>query len=160
MSRARIAALVAALALGAATPAFADLTAFAGANTTPDTRLVKGAAIGMSFVLVGVEVEYAVNREDAVKSLPGLKTGMFNGFIQTPLPIAGFQPYVTIGGGLYQETLGAHEDKGVGMNVGAGLKVTLIGPLRLRGDYRVLKLGSGALTSPVHRIYVGLNLKF
>jgi len=26
-------------------------------------------------------------------------------------------------------------------------------------DYRVFKLGSGALNSPAHRIYAGLNLK-
>jgi hypothetical protein len=36
----------------------------------------------------------------------------------------------------------------------------LIGPVRLRVDYRVFRLGSGALHSPAHRIYAGLNLKF
>jgi hypothetical protein len=36
----------------------------------------------------------------------------------------------------------------------------LAGPLRLRVDYRVLNLGSGALTSPAHRLYAGINLKF
>jgi hypothetical protein len=40
------------------------------------------------------------------------------------------------------------------------VKVNLIGPIRLRVDYRILKLGSGALNSPAHRIYAGLNLKF
>jgi len=30
----------------------------------------------------------------------------------------------------------------------------------LRVDYRVFKLGSGALYSPAHRVYVGLNLTF
>jgi hypothetical protein len=38
--------------------------------------------------------------------------------------------------------------------------VSLIGPLRVRVDYRVFKLGSGALQTPAHRFYVGLNLKF
>ena len=42
----------------------------------------------------------------------------------------------------------------------AGVKMSLAGPLRLRVDYRVFKLGSGALYSPAHRIYAGLNLKF
>jgi hypothetical protein len=32
--------------------------------------------------------------------------------------------------------------------------------VRLRLDYRVFKLWDGALDSPVHRVYVGLNLKF
>jgi hypothetical protein len=40
------------------------------------------------------------------------------------------------------------------------VKVSLLGPVRLRIDYRVLKLGSGAVTSPSHRVYAGLNLKF
>jgi hypothetical protein len=38
--------------------------------------------------------------------------------------------------------------------------VNLIGPIRLRIDYRVFKLGDGALYTPAHRIYAGLNLKF
>jgi hypothetical protein len=40
------------------------------------------------------------------------------------------------------------------------VKISLVGPLALRVDYRVFKLGSGALYSPAHRIYAGLNLKF
>jgi hypothetical protein len=35
-----------------------------------------------------------------------------------------------------------------------------MGPVRLRVDYRVFKLAGGALHSPAHRIYAGLNLKF
>ena len=38
--------------------------------------------------------------------------------------------------------------------------MSLVGPVRLRIDYRVFKLGDEALESPVQRIYVGLNLKF
>ena len=38
--------------------------------------------------------------------------------------------------------------------------VSLAGPLQLRVDYRVFKLGSSALNSPAHRVYAGLNLKF
>jgi hypothetical protein len=70
------------------------------------------------------------------------------------------QPYFTTGAGIYRETLGAHQDTGLGVNTGGGVKVSLIGPLRLRVDYRVFKLGSDALYSPAHRIYAGLNLKF
>jgi hypothetical protein len=40
------------------------------------------------------------------------------------------------------------------------VKIALVGPLRLRVDYRVFNLGSGALNSPAHRIYTGLNLSF
>jgi hypothetical protein len=153
-------AIATTLLVGAAAPASADITAFIGGNTTPDTRAAKGVAIGMSFALIGVEVEYSATRENGLAAAPGLKTGMFNGFIQTPLPVGRFQPYVTVGAGVYDETLGAHDDKGLGVNVGGGVKVTLAGPLRVRGDYRVFKLGSGALTSPARRFYVGLNLGF
>jgi opacity protein-like surface antigen len=73
--------------------------------------------------------------------------------------IFGVQPYFTTGAGLYRETLGTHQDTSFGFNTGGGVKITLIGPLRLRVDYRVFKLGSDALYSPAHRIYVGLNLK-
>ena len=62
-------------------------------------------------------------------------------------------------GGIYQEQLGARSDTGVGLNTGGGVKVSLVGPIRLRVDYRVFKLGSGALNSPAHRFYAGLNLK-
>ena len=79
--------------------------------------------------------------------------------LQTPVAFYGFQPYFTTGAGLYRETLETHQDTSVGYNTGGGVKVSLAGPLRLRVDYRVFKLGSGALYSPAHRIYAGLNLK-
>jgi hypothetical protein len=66
---------------------------------------------------------------------------------------------VTAGAGFYSETLGAHNDMGLAYNTGGGVKISLAGPLRLRVDYRVFTLG-GALYSPAHRIYAGLNLKF
>ena len=49
---------------------------------------------------------------------------------------------------------------GLGGNIGGGVKMDLAGPLRLRVDYRVFKQGGGALYSPAHRIYAGLNVKF
>ena len=97
-----------------------------------------------------------IRRRDA----PSLKTGMGNVILQTPVAFFGFQPYFTTGAGLYRETLGAHQSTGVALNTGGGVKVNLVGPLRLRVDYRIFKLGSGALNSPAHRVYAGLNLKF
>ena len=111
-------------------------------------------------VIVAFEFEYAATSDDLAAMAPALKTFMGDVLLQSPLPIFGFQPYVTTGGGLYRETLGTHQDTGAGTNVGGGVKMTLAGPLRLRVDYRVFKLGSGALNSPAHRIYAGLNLKF
>lgn len=152
---------IAALLLLIAVPARADLTAFIGANTTPANRQVRGAALGIGLLVVGFEFEYAdtTDTTDAFVQAPALKTGMGNVLLQTPMAFFGVQPYFTTGGGLYRETLGTHTDTSVGFNTGGGVKVSLIGPIRLRVDYRVFKLGSGALNSPAHRIYAGLNLK-
>jgi hypothetical protein len=62
--------------------------------------------------------------------------------------------------GIFNESLGTHSETNFGSNAGGGVKIGLAGPIRLRVDYRVFKLGSGALNSPAHRIYAGLNLKF
>ena len=153
---------IAALLFLIASPARADITVFIGANTTPANRQVRGAALGMGLLIVGFEFEYAdtTDKTDTFVKAPSLKTGMGNVLLQTPVAFYGFQPYFTTGAGLYRETLGTHQDTSVGFNTGGGVKVSLAGPLRLRVDYRVFKLGSGALYSPAHRIYAGLNLKF
>ena len=140
--------------------AFADLTAFIGVNTTPANRQAKGFAIGAGFLIVAFEFEYSNTTDDPASGAPSLDTGMGNVLLQTPVAFAGIQPYFTTGGGLYRETLGTREDTGFGWNTGGGAKISLVGPLRLRVDYRVLTLGSGALSSPAHRVYVGINLKF
>jgi opacity protein-like surface antigen len=160
MPNVRVIALAAWVGLLVAAPARADITAFIGANTTPANRQVRGGAVGFGFVVVGVELEYAYTPDDPAASAPSVKTGTGNLILQTPVAIFGFQPYFTTGGGFYQEELGLHSDTGFALNTGGGVKVTLVGPLRVRVDYRVFKLGSGALNSPAHRIYAGLNLKF
>jgi opacity protein-like surface antigen len=159
MTRIRTAGIAVALLALTAIPARADLTAFIGANTTPANRQVRGAALGFGLLVVAFEVEYAYTPDDLTATAPSLKTGMGNVILQTPVAFMGFQPYFTTGGGLYQEELGTHSDTGIGFNTGGGVKVSLAGPIRLRVDYRVFKLGSGALNSPAHRFYAGLNLK-
>jgi len=152
--------IVIALALlSLATPARADITAFIGANTTPANRQVRGGALGVGLLIIGFEGEYAFTPDDPRASAPSLKTGIGNVVLQSPVPFFGIQPYFTTGGGFYQEELGLHSDTGSALNTGGGVKVTLAGPIRLRVDYRIFKLGSGALYSPAHRIYAGLNLK-
>jgi opacity protein-like surface antigen len=152
--------ILVALVTAIAAPARADVTAFLGANTTPVNRLTQGVAVGLSLVVVGFEFEYADTSDDISALAPSLKTGMGNLMLQVPVPVFGFQPYFTVGGGIYREAIGVHSDTDFGLNTGGGVKVGLIGPLRLRVDYRVFKLGSGALYTPAHRIYAGLNLAF
>lgn len=159
MTRVRTLAVVA-LLLAVAAPVRADGTVFIGANTTPANRTVKGFAVSLGLLAVAFELEYATTGDDLLAAAPSLKTGMGNLLLQSPIPLFGFQPYFATGGGLYREELGTHRDTSVGLNTGGGVKVALVGPIQLRVDYRVFKLGSGALNSPAHRVYVGLNLKF
>jgi opacity protein-like surface antigen len=145
--------------------ALADITAFIGINGTPTNRPVKGFAVGAGVLIAGFEFEYADTNEDLsnpTELAPGLRTFMFNGLLQTPFAIAGFQPYATAGGGVYHETLSVADisETNVGVNVGGGVKMSLAGPLRLRFDYRVLSLKGNALHPTVQRFYAGVNLKF
>jgi opacity protein-like surface antigen len=109
---------------------------------------------------VGFEFEYANTSEDEAEAAPGLRTFMFNGLLQTPVPIAGMQFYATAGGGGYRETFTDVSQTNVGINVGGGVKMTLAGPLRLRFDYRIFTLQGHPRHSKPQRFYAGLNLKF
>ena len=140
--------------------ASADFTAFLGVNPTPSSRVVRGLSLGVGLVIVGFEFEYANTSEDLDELAPGLRTFMFNGLVQTPVPIAGMQFYATAGGGGYRETLNDVSETHVGINVGGGVKMTLAGPLGLRLDYRVFTLQGDPRHSKPQRFYAGLNLKF
>jgi opacity protein-like surface antigen len=153
------------IALGAAllllpSTASADVTAFLGVNATPTNRTVKGFAGGVGLLIVGFEFEYADTKEDPIERAPSLRTFMFNGLAQTPIPIGGMQFYATAGGGIYRERLDASSETNVGVNVGGGVKMSLAGPLRLRLDYRVFTLKGSPRHPTPQRFYAGINLKF
>ena len=160
MHRIAVVGLLAALAIGIAAPAHADATLFVGANTTPANRATRGMAVGVGLLAFAVEFEYSNTAADATIGAPSLRTGSGNLLLQSPAHFFGFQPYFTLGAGLFRERLGAHSTTSFSPNTGGGVKVSLAGPLQLRVDYRVFKLGHGALFSPAHRVYAGLNLKF
>lgn len=140
-------------------PAFADATIFLGANTTPSNRTVKGGAIGVVLVIVGFEFEYANTSEDLANGAPSLHTFMGNAIVQT-IPISGLQFYGTAGGGAYHERLDTQTTNNFGINIGGGVKISLLGPVKLRVDYRVFKLSGSPLYSNPKRIYAGLTLTF
>ena len=140
--------------------AYADVTAFLGINPTPTNRAVRGVSAGVGLLVVGFEFEYANTTEDLLEGAPALRTFMVNGLVQTPIPIAGVQFYGTAGVGGYRETLDDRSETNVGMNVGGGIKMSLLGPLRLRLDYRVFTLRGTPLYDRPQRFYAGLNLKF
>ena len=148
------------IALVIPSTASADITAFLGINGTPSTRPVKGFSGGIGLVIVAFEFEYADTSEDLQELAPGLKTYMFNGLLQTPFPIAGMQFYGTAGGGVFRESFDELSETNFGMNVGGGVKANLLGPLRLRLDYRVFTLKGSPRHARPQRFYAGLNLKF
>ncbi len=156
----RLISLTIALLAAAVTPALADVTAFLGSTMTPANRAAKGVAVGFGMLIIGFEFEYASTDENPSELAPGLRTGMGNILLQTPFPFAGLQLYGTAGGGAYRETLGVRQETQVGVNTGGGVKVSLLGPLRARLDYRVFKLRGEPLHPVVHRVYAGLNLAF
>jgi hypothetical protein len=154
-------------------PAYADATLFIGttglsnaANASRQTA--KGFAIGAGVLVVGVEFEYASTAEDDERLGPSLRTGIGNVYVQTPVPIAGMKFYATTGGGLYREkttaTAADIQKTGIASNTGGGVKISIVGPLKARLDYRVFKL-FGDMPQPtwkstVQRLYAGINLSF
>ena len=163
------------LALAASVrPALADATLFIGtsgvnSHSTASRQTTKGFAIGAGVVVVGVEFEYASTAEDVDHLGPSLRTGIGNVYVQTPVPIAGLQFYATTGGGLYRERTGESgtsqfQKTGFASDTGGGVKISLLGPLKARLDYRIFKLLGDKpqpnWKSTVQRLYAGINLGF
>ena len=99
--------------------------------------------------------------------VPSVRTVMFNGLVQTPRGIVPkVQLYATIGGA----TTGSATSRwtcrtpALGPTSGGGVKIDLVGPLRLRLDYRIFKLTdtvrARGLEATSQRFYAGANLAF
>lgn len=160
ISRAIQVVIVAIVLLATATPASADLTAFLGITPTPENRTMRGFSGGFGLLIVGFEFEYANTPEDDQDPLPGLRTWSGNVLVQTPLDVGGVQLYGTGGFGAYTEELRDVSETSTAINLGGGAKIKLVGPLRLRVDYRLFKLQGSPLHPTYHRVYAGANLRF
>jgi len=156
----RVAVLGCLALLAVARPAAADLTAFLGVTPTPQNRTVRGIAGGLGLLIVGFEFEYAHTSEDEEQALPGLRTWSGNVLLQTPVEISGVQLYGTGGVGLYRERLLDASETSTAVNLGGGAKIRLLGPLRVRLDYRVFRLQGDPLHQSYQRFYAGANLAF
>jgi hypothetical protein len=150
--------LTCAFLAAAAAPARADITAFLGVSPTPSNHAVKGFGVGVGLLIVGFEFEYSHLSEDDLEQLTGLKTYSGNVLVQTPT--SNVQLYGTVGAQGYQENLGNLQETHFGTNIGGGAKIKLLGPIRLRLDYRVFKLQGSPLHDVYQRFYAGANLKF
>ena len=156
-SRATVLTLALLFLTASASPARADITAFLGLSPTPENHLVRGFSGGVSLLVVGFEFEFAELSEDLAEALPGLRTYSGNVLVQTPTST---QLYATIGAGGYQEKLGPLQETHVGVNIGGGVKIPLLGPIRVRADYRIFQLRGSPIHSRYQRFYVGGNLAF
>ncbi len=159
MRRALTVFAIAALSIGLLpTPAFADFTYFFGYSPKPTGRPARGFALGVNMIVVGFEFEYASTDKVESRSAPGLKTFMLNGLLMTPT--SDTQLYVTAGAGFYREYALTATETTFGTNVGGGLKMRLVGPLRLRVDYRVFALRGQPVLKTAQRFYAGANVAF
>ena len=137
--------------------------------------MTRGLSGGSGFLIVAFEGEYAQASGDDdciavtgdTSCAPSVRTVMFNGLVQTPKGIVPkVQLYATIGGGYYRIRFEALDvqDTGFGTNLGGGVKIDLVGPLRLRLDYRVFKLTeqfeARGIEATSQRFYAGANLAF
>ena len=141
-------------------PAAADITAFLGVTPTPERHVVRGFAVGFGLLIVGFEGEYANTSEDSDEGLPGLQTFSGNILLQTPIEVSGIQVYGTAGAGAYRERLLVRQETHLASNLGGGVKVRVLGPLRVRADYRVFRLQGDPLHQTYQRFYIGGNLAF
>ena len=152
-----IAALAFLMVAGRSTPASADITGFLCVSPTPGRHNGTGGSIGMGLIIVGVEFEYARLKEDQNAAIPGLATGMANVLVQTPTKI---QIYATTGFGFFSEGFRGTSTRGLGSNIGGGVKVPLMGPLKLRLDYRVYQFKGDPLYKNPKRFYGGVSVAF
>lgn len=152
--------LAAACLSGVAREARAELhlLGFVGAATSPQVRPARGFSAGVTALAVGFELEYGTISEDAAKQAPALTTGTISGILQTPMQLKRLQLYLTLGGGLYRETLDGSGKTGLAVSYGGGARIGLIGPLRARVDYRLFRLSGSAREPHAQRVYVGLGL--
>lgn len=140
--------------------AAADITAFLGITPTPANHAARGIAVGLGLLIIGFEGEYSNIAENEDDSLPGLQTFSGNVLLQTPIEVSGVQLYGTAGAGVYREKLLARQETHLVSNLGGGAKIRVLGPLRVRVDYRVFRLQGEPLHQTYQRFYVGGNVSF
>ena len=136
-------------------------TVFAGMVPNPAIRGGFGFAFGGGFPGSGFELEIARTASRLAKGAPSLATYGASFFVDTPGTVGRFKVYLIGGLGVWSEQFEPGRGAGeLGVNVGAGLKTTLIGAIKARFDYRLFFLkgspdGTAEFPHP-NRFYVGL----
>jgi len=135
------AAWLVALVLMTPLSARADATVLVGLTSVDALRPSFGWSFSYRPSAVGVEVEY-------LSTVPGDYSagGIFGSVIVVPGTISNVQIFVLGGVGVWGEGFDGGKRTGVlsAANVGGGVLVGLGGPVRLRLDYRLFRLGEVA----------------
>ena len=144
----------------------ADATVLVGLKSVEGLRPSFAWSFGYRPSAVGVEVEYLSTRPGDYSA-----GGIFGSVIVIPVTIAKAHIFVVGGVGVWGEGFEGGKRTGVlsAVNVGGGVLVDLTGPLKLRLDYRLFRLGEvskeeiGAIAPSrkyPQRIAVGLYFDF
>jgi hypothetical protein len=158
-----VALLVLTGCLGAAEPARADATFLIGLHTPSAPSPMFGAAFGRASGLVGWEVEIASSgKQTPTRASAGCFC--WNLILQPPLKVGRANVYFVGGAGLYGEVGGGVVATGmsIAVDLGAGLKIPVSGPVNLRLDYRAFLGQAGEADRAIHshRVAAGLSLAF
>ena len=162
-TRSAAALIVFAGLLSAAEPARADATVLIGLHTPSAPSPTFGASFGYARGLIGWEVEIASSgKQSATRASAGCFC--WNLIVQPPLRVGSANVYFIGGLGLYGEVGGGVLGTGpsIAADIGAGLKIPLSGPLKLRLDYRAFLGQAGENDRAIHsqRVAAGLSLVF
>jgi len=157
------------IVLAATAPtARADTTSFVAVGTDTASQREVGVAFGLCPGIFGWEVEYAGTLGRGGESDPSVGTISGNFLLQTTVPIRRTQFYGIAGFGVYGKQSGKQGSGEINIrDIGAGAKITLAGPLKLRLDYRLFLLGESPDATPgmrldrhPQRFSAGLSLAF
>lgn len=157
--------LVAGLTLGlilGASPARADLTVFGGFSSPSLPRPTIGFSLDFLCRMVCLEAEWA--RTAGGNASRYVATTGLNVFVNFPATVNGVQWYATGGFGTYSQS--STRGYPTAKNIGVGTKLPLVGPLKVRLDYRVYFVNLDETQSrPAssfhsHRVTSGLSLAF
>ena len=115
-------------------------------SPTPENRTALGFSGGIGLLIVGFEFEYANMTEDDRTRSQGCGPGPATCFCRRRSISGGVSSMGPPAAVPINEELRDQSETNAAANFGGGAKINLVGPLRLRLDYRVFKLqGSPAL---------------
>lgn len=126
----------------------------------PEGRFGTGLAVSLPLLTEIISLEGEYSRSSEQETSPSLTLWSGNVLLVSPVPFAGFRPYVAAGFGYYRQRLETAEESAFATSQGFGTFLGFGGPLHLRFDYRLIRLQGEPLQEDQKRFYGGLSLRF